>query len=52
MSVFSNIAFDDHERVLFCRDQATGLNAIIAIHWAEVRWRQSRHHEKLGFQAQ
>jgi leucine dehydrogenase len=32
MSVFSNIAFDDHERVLFCRDQATGLNAIIAIH--------------------
>lgn len=32
MSVFSNIAFDDHERVLFCRDRATGLNAIIAIH--------------------
>lgn len=32
MSVFSNIAFDDHERVLFCRDQASGLNAIIAIH--------------------
>ena len=32
MSVFSNIAFDDHERVLFCRDKASGLNAIIAIH--------------------
>lgn len=32
MSVFGNIAFDDHERVLFCRDKATGLNAIIAIH--------------------
>lgn len=32
MSVFSNSAFDDHERVLFCRDKATGLNAIIAIH--------------------
>ena len=32
MSVFSNIAFDDHERVLFCRDKETGLNAIIAIH--------------------
>jgi len=25
-------AFDDHERVVFCRDAATGLNAIIAIH--------------------
>lgn len=32
MSVFSNVAFDDHERVLFCRDQGSGLNAIIAIH--------------------
>ncbi len=32
MSVFSNIAFDDHERVLFCRDRSTGLSAIIAIH--------------------
>ncbi len=32
MSVFSNVAFDDHERVLFCRDRLTGLNAIIAIH--------------------
>ena len=32
MSVFSNPAFDDHERVLFCRDKASGLNAIIAIH--------------------
>lgn len=32
MSVFSNSAFDDHERVLFCRDAASGLHAIIAIH--------------------
>jgi len=32
MSVFSNPAFDNHERVLFCRDEATGLSAIIAIH--------------------
>ena len=32
MSVFSNSAFDDHERVLFCRDEKTGLSAIIAVH--------------------
>ncbi len=32
MSVFSNVAFDDHERVLFCSDRSTGLHAIIAIH--------------------
>ncbi len=32
MSVFDNSAFDEHERVLFCRDAATGLKAIIAIH--------------------
>ena len=32
MSVFSSIAFDDHERVVFCRDRAVGLRAIIAIH--------------------
>lgn len=32
MSVFDNIAFDDHERVVFCKDKLTGLNAIIAIH--------------------
>ena len=32
MSVYSNIAFDDHERVLYCRDRLTGLYAIIAIH--------------------
>lgn len=32
MTVFSNPAFDDHERVLFCRDEPTGLCAIIAIH--------------------
>jgi leucine dehydrogenase len=32
MAVFDDPAFDDHERVVFCRDAATGLNAIIAIH--------------------
>ena len=32
MTVFSNPGFDNHERVLFCRDEATGLSAIIAIH--------------------
>jgi leucine dehydrogenase len=32
MSVFSNSAFDNHERVVFCRDAATGLQAIIAVH--------------------
>jgi len=32
MTVFSNPAFDNHERVLFCRDEAVGLCAIIAIH--------------------
>jgi len=32
MSVFSNSAFDNHERVLFCRDTSSGLHAIVAIH--------------------
>ena len=32
MAAFSDPAFDDHERVMFCRDAATGLKAIIAIH--------------------
>ena len=32
MAVFEDSAFDDHERVIFCRDAATGLEAIIAIH--------------------
>ena len=32
MSVFENSAFDDHERVVFCRDKETGLQAIVAIH--------------------
>ena len=32
MSVFEHPAYDDHERVLFCRDPAFGLTAIIAIH--------------------
>jgi leucine dehydrogenase len=32
MAVFEDSAFDDHERVIFCRDAGTGLKAIIAIH--------------------
>jgi len=32
MAAFDNSAYDDHERVVFCRDVATGLKAIIAIH--------------------
>jgi len=32
MSVFSDDAFDHHERVVFCCDKDTGLNAIVAIH--------------------
>jgi leucine dehydrogenase len=32
MSVFEHKAFDDHERVLFATDPATGLKAIIAVH--------------------
>ena len=32
MAVFNDSAFDNHERVLFCRDETVGLFAIIAIH--------------------
>ncbi|MDZ7767575.1 MAG: Glu/Leu/Phe/Val dehydrogenase dimerization domain-containing protein [Woeseiaceae bacterium] len=32
MAAFSNPAFDEHERIIFCRDTTTGLKAIIAIH--------------------
>lgn len=32
MSVFSHPAFEQHEQVHFCQDQASGLKAIIAIH--------------------
>ena len=32
MSVFADDAFDDHERVVFCSDKNTGLQAIIAMH--------------------
>ena len=32
MTVFNDPAFDNHERVLFCRDEPSGLCAIIAIH--------------------
>jgi len=31
-SVFGQTAFKGHEQVVFCRDEATGLKAIIAIH--------------------
>ena len=32
MAAFDDSAFDNHERVIFCCDAATGLRAIIAIH--------------------
>lgn len=32
MTVFNSVEFDDHETVLFYKDQATGLKAILAIH--------------------
>jgi leucine dehydrogenase len=32
MAAFDDSAFDNHERVIFCCDAATGLKAIIAIH--------------------
>ncbi|PQP35591.1 amino acid dehydrogenase [Desulfobacteraceae bacterium SEEP-SAG9] len=32
MSVFDNSEYDNHEQVLFCRDEDAGLFAIIAIH--------------------
>ncbi|MBX5477336.1 MAG: Glu/Leu/Phe/Val dehydrogenase [Clostridia bacterium] len=32
VSVFTNAAHDGHEQVVFCRDEASGLRAIIAIH--------------------
>jgi len=32
MSVFNHPDFDDHQRVVFCRDKRSGLKAIIAIH--------------------
>lgn len=32
MAAFDDDAYDDHERVVFCRDKTTGLKAIIAIH--------------------
>lgn len=32
MSVFTSPHFDNHENVVFCRDDASGLKAIIAIH--------------------
>ncbi len=32
MTVFSNLSFDDHEQVVFCHDEESGLKAIIAVH--------------------
>lgn len=32
MSVFEHHEFDQHEQVLFCKDKASGLQAIIAVH--------------------
>lgn len=36
MSVFSNAAFDGHERVVFAENKAAGLRAIIAIHNSQL----------------
>lgn len=32
MAVFDNTSFDNHEHVVFCQDNVTGLKAIIAVH--------------------
>lgn len=32
MTLFTHPEFDNHENVVFCRDEATGLSAIIAVH--------------------
>lgn len=32
VTVFNHPSFDDHEKVVFCRDKQSGLKAIIAIH--------------------
>ncbi|MCL1076046.1 Leu/Phe/Val dehydrogenase [Shewanella dokdonensis] len=32
MAVFNHPAYDEHEQVVFCRDEASGLKAIIAVH--------------------
>ena len=30
--VFSNLSFNNHEQIVFCQDEDTGLKAIIGIH--------------------
>ncbi|WP_285165015.1 Glu/Leu/Phe/Val dehydrogenase dimerization domain-containing protein [Shewanella goraebulensis] len=32
MALFNHVSFDNHEQVVFCHDQESGLKAIIAIH--------------------
>ncbi|WP_105168649.1 Leu/Phe/Val dehydrogenase [Pseudoalteromonas sp. T1lg23B] len=32
MAVFNQVEFDNHEQVVFCADEASGLRAIIAVH--------------------
>ena len=32
MAVFNQAEFDNHEQVVFCSDEASGLKAIIAVH--------------------
>ena len=32
MAVFNQVEFDNHEQVVFCSDEETGLKAIIAVH--------------------
>ena len=32
MAVFNRVEFDNHEQVVFCSDEESGLKAIIAVH--------------------
>lgn len=32
MAIFSHVEYQDHEQIVYCTDQSTGLKAIIAIH--------------------
>ena len=32
MAIFDSVDFDNHEQVVYCSDDATGLKAIIAVH--------------------
>jgi len=42
MTVFNRADYADHEQVMFCRDPATGLRAIIEVHSTGARPGASR----------